>query len=142
MIRRCVTWPVIVALRPRPNRETTKTCAAPTKRLDAPLSLRGRSLSSAGHVKERARRVRRLVGQKPENRGRDLVDLPASLHRNRFFQAINAIRFTATGMHLGVDEARPNRIDADTFLGGVARPPDGPGVDGAFGGGIIDIFSG
>ena len=45
-------------------------------------------------------------------------------------------------MDLGVDDARPHRVDADAFGRHFARQPDGERVDRALRRGIVDIVAG
>src|SRR5262245_62115652 len=71
-----------------------------------------RRSSPAREVDERAGGVRSLVGQQPEDGGRDLLRLAAPLHRHQRLDPVHAVRFAAAGVDISVDEAGPDRVDA------------------------------
>ena len=58
------------------------------------------------------------------------------------FQAIDTIGLAAFGVHGGVDEAGADGVDADAFFGDLFGETDGERIDGAFGGGVVDVFAG
>ncbi len=58
------------------------------------------------------------------------------------FEAIDTVGFAALGVHGGVDETRSDGVDADAFFGDLFGEADGEGIDGAFGGGIVNVFAG
>ena len=52
---------------------------------------------------------------------------------------MGAVRLAAGGVDFGVDQAGPDRGDADAFGGDLVAEPDREGVDRALGGGVVDI---
>ena len=84
-----------------------------------------------GDIHEGSGREGRLVGQQPENCPGDLVGSPPTFHGDRLLDAVDATRLPAARMHLRVNEARPNGVYANAFLGDLPGEPDREGVEGA-----------
>ena len=99
-------------------------------------------LSAAGDVEDGAGYVGGLFGEQPEDGGGDLFGLAAALEGDLGFQAIDAVGFAALSVHSGVDEAGADGVDADAFFGDLFGEADGEGIDGAFGGGVVNVLAG
>ena len=72
---------------------------------------------------------------------RDLVDGAAALHRHQRLDALDAIGLAAAGVNVGVDEAGPDRVDANAFFGNLLRQADRERVDRALRGGVIHVLA-
>jgi hypothetical protein len=68
--------------------------------------------------------------------------LASALHGDLDFYAIDAVGFASESVDFGVDEAGANGVDSDFFFGYFFGEADGESVNGAFGGGIVDVFVG
>ncbi len=65
-----------------------------------------------------------------------------ALDRDHFTQAVGAVGLAAGGMNFGINEAGAHGDDAYAFGRHLLGEADGEGVDGAFAGGIVNIFAG
>ena len=62
-----------------------------------------------------------------------------ALHGDGGGEALDAARFAAAGVDLGVDDAGAQCIDGDAFAGHFARQAHAEGVDGGLAGGVVDV---
>jgi hypothetical protein len=68
--------------------------------------------------------------------------LASALHGDLDFDAIDAVGFASESVDFGVDEAGADGVDSNFFFGYFFGEADGESVDGAFGGGVVDVFVG
>ena len=71
----------------------------------------------------------------------DLGGLTPALHRHRRLDPVDPSRLAAERMKLGIDDARPDRVDADAFLRHFVREADGHRVHRALRSGVVDVLA-
>ena len=76
----------------------------------------GACLLAASHIDESAGGEGCVIREQPEDRMRHLLCCSAAFHGHEVLDAVYPIRFAAACVHLGIDEARPNGVHADTFF--------------------------
>src|SRR5580704_4767527 len=89
-------------------------------------------LAPTRHVEDCAGDVGCLVRHQPDNGVGDFIRGADAPHRHRWTESVVAVRITAAGVNLGVDQPWPDRGDADAFGGDLVSEPDGEGIDRAF----------
>ena len=89
-------------------------------------------LASAADVDEAAGRVRRIVGEQPDDRARHFDRLAGALHRQRRAEAVGSARLSAARMNLRADDPRTDAVDADALRGDFFRQTDGQRVERGF----------
>ena len=62
-----------------------------------------------------------------------------ALHRHHVREPVRAIRLAARGVNFGIDQAGPDRRDANALARDLVAKPDGEGIDRALGRRVIDI---
>ena len=102
---------------------------------------RQRASASAGDFDDRAGGVARPLGEQPDDRLADFVGGAGALHRQLRRDLADAVGRAAGGVDLGVDDAGPDRVDADAFAGELLGEADREGLDAALGGGVVDVLA-
>src|SRR5690348_5889966 len=99
------------------------------------------SSTAARDVEDGAGYVGRRVTDQPKDRLADLVGRAGAAEWRRDAQLVGAVGLAAAGVDLGVDQAGADAVDAHAFGTKLLGEADGHGVDGALGGGVVDIFA-
>src|SRR5262245_52891132 len=121
---------LLVEIGRRPALGSPVICVKSVSNLRLYLSALRLCLSAAAaDVEERAGRVRRFVGQQPEDRARDFFGGAAPAHRHAGFHTIDSSRLAAAGMNVGMDHAGADGVDANPFLSDFLRQTDRQRID-------------
>src|SRR5712664_1709538 len=93
----------------------------------------------ARYIEYGAGHIGSLVRYQPNNGVGDFVGGANTLHRHHVAEPVGAVGLAAGSMNFGIDQPGPDRRDANAFAGDFVAQSDREGIDGAFGGGVIDI---
>src|SRR6202000_2543509 len=97
------------------------------------------TLSPARDIQNRARHIRRRIAQQPDDRLRDLIRRARSSQRRWGPHPLRPPGLAAAGVDVGLDHARPDRIDAHAIAPELLAKADRQRIDGAFRARVVAI---
>ena len=101
-----------------------------------------RRSAATGYVQNSSGYVAGFFGEEPEDGVGDFVGLAAALHGDAGLDAIDTVGLACESVEFGVDVARADGVDANLLFGNFFGEAKGQCLDGAFGGGVVDVFVG
>src|SRR5215472_4488828 len=91
------------------------------------------------HIENGAGHIGGFVRYQPDDGIRDLVCGSDALHRHHVAEPLRTIGFATRGVNVGIDKPGPYRGDTNALAGYFVSEPKSEGIDGTFGGRVVDI---
>ena len=100
-----------------------------------------RLLSSLRQINKCTRGIGGFIGKQPQDGVNHFCRLAVAFHRHNVLEPLFPVRIAATGMNVGVNDPRPNRVHSDAFRRHFLGQADGHRIQRAFRSLVIDIFT-